>query len=40
MRATKMLEKTKDNWVNIANDFYRRMQFPNCIGAVNGKYIR
>ena len=40
MKATKMPEKMEDNWVNIANDFYRRTQFPNCIGAVDGKHIR
>ena len=35
-----MTEKKENNWVNIANDFYRRTQFPNCIGAVDGKHIR
>jgi hypothetical protein len=35
-----MAEKTNDDWVNIANDFYRKTQFPNCIGAVDGKHIR
>ena len=35
-----MPEKTEDDWVNIANDFYRRTQFVNCIGAVDGKHVR
>jgi len=35
-----MPEKTENDWVNIANDFYRRTQFPNCIGAVDGKHVR
>jgi hypothetical protein len=35
-----MPEKTNDNWVNIANDFYRKTQFLNCICAVDGKHIR
>ena len=26
--------------MNIANDFYGRTQFLNCIGAVDGKHIR
>lgn len=28
-KATEIHEKTEDDSVNIANDFYRRMQFPN-----------
>ena len=35
-----MPEKTENDWVNTANDFYRRTQFPNCIGAVDGKHVR
>jgi len=35
-----MPEKTEKDWVNTANNFYRRTQFPNCIGAVDGKHVR
>ena len=35
-----MPEKTENDWMNIANDFYRRTQFPNCIGAVDGKHVQ
>jgi len=35
-----MPEKTEDDWVNIANDVYRRKHFVNCIGAVDGKHVR
>jgi len=35
-----MPEKAVDDWTNITNDFYRRTQFPNCIGAVDEKHVR
>jgi hypothetical protein len=31
-----MSGKTND-WMNTVNDFYQGMQFPNCIGAMDGK---
>jgi hypothetical protein len=30
--TTEMPEKTKHDWMNITNEFYQRMQFPNCMG--------
>ncbi|GFR66223.1 nuclease harbi1-like protein [Elysia marginata] len=27
-------------WKQIASDFYRRFQFPLCLGAIDGKHIR
>ncbi|XP_047510278.1 protein ANTAGONIST OF LIKE HETEROCHROMATIN PROTEIN 1-like [Pieris napi] len=30
----------KDAWKKIANDFFQRANFPNCLGAVDGKHIR
>jgi hypothetical protein len=38
-QPTEMPEKTKDDWMNIDYDFYQRMQFPSCMGAVHGKHI-
>jgi len=35
-----MPEKTENDSVSIANAFYRRTQFPNSIGAVDGKHVR
>ena len=40
LKPTEISEKTENDWVNIANDFYGRMQFPNFIGALDGKHIR
>ena len=31
---------TEETWKSIADKFERRAQFPNCIGAVDGKHIR
>lgn len=28
------------DFVNIAQDFYEKRRFPNCIGAIDGKHIR
>lgn len=34
-----MPEKTEEDWRKIAADFYHRTNFPNVIGAVDGKHI-
>ena len=39
-KQLKFLKRHKDDWVNIANDFHGRTQFPNCVGAVDGKHVR
>ncbi|KAB0803763.1 hypothetical protein PPYR_00733 [Photinus pyralis] len=33
-------EPTREKWLEIASHFARYANFPNCIGAVNGKHIR
>lgn len=31
---------TQEQWLDIADKFYTKTNFPNCIGAVDGKHIR
>jgi hypothetical protein len=33
-------EPTEEEWKSIAETFEKQAQFPNCIGAVDGKHIR
>lgn len=35
-----MLEPDEEMWREIANQFYLKTDFPNCVGAVDGKHIR
>jgi hypothetical protein len=35
-----MSAKDKNDWIRTANEFYERKNFPNRIGAVDGKHIR
>lgn len=35
-----MPEPTEDGWKKIADDFWTMWQFPNCIGAVDGKHVQ
>lgn len=33
-------ELTQEHWEKIADCFYQITQFPNCIGAIDGKHVR
>ncbi|KAE9542900.1 hypothetical protein AGLY_002811 [Aphis glycines] len=40
LQPQEMPESNPNQWTEIANKFYLKTNFPNCIGAVDGKYIR
>nr|CAH7749450.1 unnamed protein product [Callosobruchus chinensis] len=31
---------SKERWLEIAENYYKRTNFPNCVGSVDGKHIR
>ena len=35
-----MIDLTEETWNTIAEDFETACQFPNCIGAIDGKHVR
>jgi len=35
-----MTPPTEENWLEIVEGFYTKVQFPKCVGAVDGKHIR
>lgn len=35
-----MPKPNKERWINIAEKFYQEANFPNCVGAIDGKHIR
>jgi len=40
LQPEEMPEPNPDQWLEIANKFYLKTNFPNCVGAVDGKHIR
>ena len=34
-----MAVPSEDKWKSIADEFYDRLNFPNCIGAIDGKHV-
>lgn len=40
LKPEEMPEPDPDKWLDIANQFYEKTNFPNCFGAVDGKHIR
>nr|XP_022904739.1 protein ALP1-like [Onthophagus taurus] len=40
LKSEYLREPTKEVWEDIARIFQQRANFPNCIGAVDGKHIR
>jgi len=35
-----MPQPTTNQWLEIAGTFYSKTNFPNCLGAIDGKHIR
>jgi len=40
LKPVYMSARDKNDWVRTDNEFYERTNFPNCIGAADGKHIR
>ncbi|XP_060869626.1 uncharacterized protein LOC132944347 [Metopolophium dirhodum] len=40
LQKEEMPEPTTEHWLEISNTFYSKTNFPNCLGAVDGKHIR
>lgn len=40
LQPTEMETPNEEKWLEIADGFYETTQFPNCVGAVDGKHIR
>ncbi|XP_044133116.1 protein ANTAGONIST OF LIKE HETEROCHROMATIN PROTEIN 1-like [Bufo gargarizans] len=40
LRAAVLPQPTRQQWLQIAQGFQDRAQFPNCIGALDGKHIQ
>ncbi|CAK1591290.1 unnamed protein product [Parnassius mnemosyne] len=40
LQPLEMQEPSKESWLKVAENFYKYANFPNCLGAVDVKYIR
>ncbi|XP_060881937.1 uncharacterized protein LOC132953562 [Metopolophium dirhodum] len=40
LQPKEIVVPTMQDWLDIAEGFYSKTQFPNCVGAVDGKHIR
>ncbi|XP_075707214.1 uncharacterized protein LOC142741765 [Rhinoderma darwinii] len=40
LRAAVMPKPKPEDWIRIADGFFQSAQFPNCVGALDGKHIR
>ena len=39
LQPTLMPQPTKENWQHIESGFSTRWNFPNCVGALDGKHV-
>ncbi|XP_047499503.1 uncharacterized protein LOC125045951 [Penaeus chinensis] len=40
LKAEVMPKPTEETWKNIAAEFWNLWQFPNCVGAIDGKHVK
>ncbi|XP_022174264.1 uncharacterized protein LOC111036531 [Myzus persicae] len=40
LQPIEMAAPTTQDWLEISNGYFKTSQFPNCVGAVDGKHIR
>lgn len=40
LQPTEMSQPTNEKWIEISKQYYLKTNFPNCLGAIDGKHIR
>lgn len=40
LKAREMPQPTEHQWLEIAEEFYAKTNFPNCVGTIDGKHVR
>lgn len=40
LMPTEMPKPNKEKWINLSKNFFSKTNFPNCLGAIDGKHIR